>query len=98
VTQHLFPAVIKAANFVGAAPAAQPYRSAEEYRAKFPDGRVGSDPTLATPERGAAIFAAAVDDVAEDYAAFVGDPSPPAAGAAGPSSPRGAPRSGKRAG
>ncbi|MBM3503947.1 MAG: creatininase family protein [Alphaproteobacteria bacterium] len=71
VTQHLFPAAIKSMPTEGVAPAAQSYRSPEEYRARYPDGRVGSDPALATPAHGAAIFASAVEDVVEDYAQFL---------------------------
>ncbi|MEM6463217.1 MAG: creatininase family protein [Pseudomonadota bacterium] len=45
----------------------------EEHRARFPDGRVGSHSSLATPEQGADLFAAASIAVAEDYEAFVED-------------------------
>ncbi|MFN4089588.1 MAG: creatininase family protein [Alphaproteobacteria bacterium] len=45
-------------------------RDALDYRRQFPDGRIGSDPSLASVEDGRRLFEAAVDDVAEDYAAF----------------------------
>ncbi|MEX3009995.1 creatininase family protein [Hoeflea sp. TYP-13] len=45
---------------------------ADEHRSRFPDGRVGSHSSLATPEQGRALFEAASKAVAEDYAAFVG--------------------------
>jgi creatinine amidohydrolase len=47
------------------------FADAEDYRRAFPDGRIGSDPNLATPEHGKRIYEAAVEDVARDYAAWV---------------------------
>ena len=49
---------------------AQSYGDAIDFRAKFPDGRMASDPALATAEDGERLLAAAVDDVAEAYRAF----------------------------
>lgn len=45
----------------------------DEHRAQFPDGRVGSHSSLATPEHGRALFDAACAAVAKDYRAFVED-------------------------
>jgi len=50
------------------------FYDAEDYRGRFPDGRIGSNPALATPEAGAKLFEAAVDDVAGDYRAFLAAP------------------------
>jgi creatinine amidohydrolase len=47
------------------------FADAEDYRRAFPDGRIGSDPNLATPEHGKRIYETAVEDVARDYAAWV---------------------------
>ncbi len=45
----------------------------DEHRARFPDGRVSSHSSLATPEQGRALFEAACTAVAADYTAFVED-------------------------
>jgi creatinine amidohydrolase len=47
-------------------------RDADDYRRQFPDGRIGSDPSLASVNIGARIYVAAVADVTEHYDAFMG--------------------------
>ena len=44
---------------------------AADYRRRFPDGRIGSDPSLASVEAGERLFRAAVADVVKDYTAFL---------------------------
>jgi len=46
---------------------------AEEHRRRFADGRIGSDPSLATPEAGAQLLATVVPEVLEDYRAFLAE-------------------------
>lgn len=48
-----------------------PIRDADHTRATFPDGRMGSDPSLATPEHGRRLFEAGVADALEDFRRFV---------------------------
>ncbi|MND03383.1 hypothetical protein D3C83_231700 [compost metagenome] len=48
-----------------------PIGDADDFRRRFPDGRMGSDPSLATVEAGEKLCAAAVDDVREDYVKFL---------------------------
>jgi len=49
----------------------------EDFRRRYPDGRMGSRPQLATPAAGAAILRRAVGDLVEAYAAFLAPPPPP---------------------
>ncbi len=44
---------------------------AQDFRRQFPDGRIGSDPSLASVEKGKAICDAAFEDISEAYLAFL---------------------------
>jgi hypothetical protein len=47
-----------------------PIRDALDYRARFPDGRIGSDPAQASPEKGRTIIDASVAALLKDVADF----------------------------
>lgn len=47
------------------------FTDAEDYRSKFPDGRIGSDPTLATAEDGGELIALSAKGLVEDYGRFL---------------------------
>ncbi|EED35235.1 creatininase [Luminiphilus syltensis NOR5-1B] len=46
------------------------FTDAEDYRQRFPDGRIGSDPSQATVEAGIEIIDAAAKALQEDFSAF----------------------------
>ena len=46
-------------------------RDADDYRAQFTDGRIGSNPVFATVAAGERLFEACVTDVIEDYGKFL---------------------------
>lgn len=72
LSQFYHPEAIKHAEMSPkVAPAGTTFYDCFDYRARFPDGRMGSDPSLSTPEHGEIIFAAAVEDMIEAYRAFV---------------------------
>ncbi len=67
VTRALLPDVVKCAVPEPAIAPISAFFGARDFRRRHPDGRMGSDPTLATPEHGHRILAAAVADVADAY-------------------------------
>jgi creatinine amidohydrolase/Fe(II)-dependent formamide hydrolase-like protein len=77
VTQAAYPDRIKTAPEMSPkiAPVG-PIRDALDYRARFPDGRIGSDPTLASPEHGRTIIDAAVPALLKDVADFAAEVLP----------------------
>ncbi len=48
-----------------------PIYDAKDYRKRFPDGRIGSDPTLASIEAGQQLYQASVSDLAKIYQDFI---------------------------
>jgi len=48
-----------------------PIRDAADYRARFPDGRIGSEPHRATVEDGQRFYEAGLADALESYEAFI---------------------------
>ena len=50
------------------------FYDAQDFRRRFPDGRIGSDPSLARPEHGERLVAAAAGAIAEIYRAFIDEP------------------------
>ena len=47
------------------------FHDAEDFRRRYPDGRIGSDPSLASIEAGERLYLAAVEDITRDYQAFI---------------------------
>jgi len=75
VTQWAFPDMIKAANYAPQVAGSGPIREALDFRARHPDGRMGSDPGLATPEKGGEIVAMAAKALVEELEAFASEPA-----------------------
>jgi creatinine amidohydrolase len=71
MTQHVYPDAIKHARLDPPVAPKGDFADAEDYRRTFPDGRIGSNPGLATPEAGKRFLDAAVTDIVEDYKRFV---------------------------
>jgi creatinine amidohydrolase/Fe(II)-dependent formamide hydrolase-like protein len=53
-----------------------PIRDSADYRARFPDGRIGSDPSLATVEHGETLVTAASEALVAEARAFFAEDAP----------------------
>lgn len=72
LTQYAYPDQIKQANLIPTvASTGYPIYSAADFRHHYPDGRMGSNPDLATPEHGGQFYQAAVKDLSSDYLKFL---------------------------
>lgn len=71
VTQFVYPEAIKDAPLSAEVASGHPIYGAASFRQHYPDGRMGSDPSLATPEHGQRLYDAAVESIAQDYQKFV---------------------------
>lgn len=63
LTQAIDPSTIKRVDVDGKGPAGETFYDAEDFRRRYPDGRMGSDPSLCSPEHGERIWRAAADDL-----------------------------------
>ena len=71
VTYYAYPDAVK---HVEMSPKIAPngsIRDADDYRRQFPDGRIGSDPSQATPEKGERIVKAAKKALVRDFESFM---------------------------
>ena len=72
LAQFYHPEAIKQAQMSPkVAPASTSFFDCFDYRRRYPDGRIGSDPSLSTPQHGERLFAAAVEDMADAYRTFM---------------------------
>ena len=71
VTQYVHPDHIKRATLDPPLAPNGGFYGAEDFRRRFPDGRIGSDPSLATPGHGERLVAAAVEVIAGQYRNFI---------------------------
>ncbi len=70
ITQSAYPASIKSAALSPKIAPTGPIRDAGDYRARFPDGRIGSDPQLASVQKGSQLISAASASLLKDLAEF----------------------------
>jgi creatinine amidohydrolase len=73
VTHYVYPDHIKEAVLDPPVAPSSPFYDARDYRRRFPDGRIGSNPSLARPEHGKRLFDTAVSALTERYCAFVNE-------------------------
>jgi creatinine amidohydrolase len=73
VTQYLYPESIKQAELAPLTPAGHRIYGAADFRRSYPDGRMGSNPNLATPEHGKQFFDAAVTELTASYQQFLAE-------------------------
>jgi creatinine amidohydrolase len=71
LTWHAYPEAARPMQFDPPLAPTGGFHDAADYRRRFPDGRIGSDPSLASVDAGRQLFEAGVDDTVEDYAAFL---------------------------
>lgn len=70
LTQYAYPHSIKKAEMDPPIAPTGPIYDAADYRKRFPDGRIGSNPSLANPEAGEKLFRLALKGLAADYRKF----------------------------
>lgn len=71
LTYFAYPDAVKTAPQSPRIAPTGPILDADDYRRRFPDGRIGADSSLATIEAGEKLYEAAVSDIAKDYEEFV---------------------------
>ena len=70
VTYYAYPDAVKDVEMTPKIAPSGGFADAADYRGRFPDGRIGSDPSQATPEKGERIVKAAAAKLIEDVEAF----------------------------
>jgi creatinine amidohydrolase len=71
ITQFAYPDAIKSVPLDPPIAPRGDFADAADYRRKFPDGRIGSNSALATPEAGRRLYEAAVAAISKDYLDFI---------------------------
>jgi len=73
VTQYALPDTIKVATLDPPRAPSGRFHGPSDYRRRFPDGRIGSNPGLATPEKGQRFFETSVPELVKSYTGFIGE-------------------------
>jgi creatinine amidohydrolase len=72
LTQFVYPDVIKTAALSPDVSQEHKIYGAADFRRRYPDGRMGSNPALATPEHGKQFYDLAVKELTHAYLEFLG--------------------------
>ncbi|MBW4648883.1 MAG: creatininase family protein [Kastovskya adunca ATA6-11-RM4] len=72
LTQYVYPESIKQAPLSEEVASGHPIYGAADFRRRYPDGRMGSNPALATPEHGKQFYELAVKELSNNYLEFLG--------------------------
>jgi creatinine amidohydrolase len=73
VTQYLYPQAIKKAELAPLTSSGHRIYGAADFRRSYPDGRMGSNPNLATPEHGRQFYDEAVTELTVSYQQFLAE-------------------------
>jgi len=82
ITQHVYPEAIKNREMEAPVGISQEYLrdhpsddhyDTHHHRKLFPDGQIGSDPSLATPDAGKRLVDSAVAEMGNDFQAFLNE-------------------------
>ncbi|MBP0016406.1 MAG: creatininase family protein [Cyanobacteria bacterium SBLK] len=71
LTQYIYPDAIKTASLSPEVASGRGIYSAADFRRSYPDGRMGSNPALATPEHGRQFYELAVKELSDRYLEFL---------------------------
>lgn len=71
LTQYCYPATAAKGSLEKRTGEACIIYGRENFRARYPDGRIGSDPDLATPEFGQQLYAQATEAISSAYRKFI---------------------------
>lgn len=75
LTQYIYPDAIKQAPLSEPVAKGHKIYAAADFRRRYPDGRMGSNPALATPEHGKQFYDLAVKELSNAYLEFLGEMS-----------------------
>jgi creatinine amidohydrolase len=71
LTYYVYPEAVKSVKMTPEIAPEGPIYDADDYRRRFPDGRIGANPALASVADGQRLYDAAVEDTIADFEAFV---------------------------
>ena len=73
LTQYIYPELIKNAPLSSEVAGGHKIYGAADFQKRYPDGRMGSNPALATPEHGKRFYDLAVKELSSSYLEFLNE-------------------------